>query len=130
MNFEMQMARMLADNIDGFVKFVYRHHEDRNNCFTLNRDKLYQLKLLLEEYKFQLIADELQRINRFTWDETYTYLLVDRFREGMAIVDEYIENNYHDLFIFTARVHTLNNFSLSINRKESFKKEESSEKTP
>ncbi|MFJ7745411.1 hypothetical protein [Peribacillus sp. NPDC097295] len=126
MNFEMQMARMLAENIDDFVKFVHRQYDDINSCFTLNRDKLYQLKLLIEEYKFQMVADELQRINRFTWDETYTYLLVDRFREGMAIIDEYVENNYHDLFIFTARIYTLNNFSLSINRKESFKTEESS----
>ncbi|MFJ7638809.1 hypothetical protein ACIQZM_00225 [Peribacillus sp. NPDC097206] len=121
MNFEMQMARMLAENIDGFVKFVQEQYQDERNCFTLNRDKLYQVKLLIEEYKFQILADELQRINRFTWDETYTYLLVDRFREGMAIIDEYVENNYQDLFILTARIYTLTNFSLSIGRKESFK---------
>ncbi|MGE7780984.1 hypothetical protein ACQKL0_13680 [Peribacillus sp. NPDC097264] len=121
MNFEMQMARMLAENIDGFVKFVQEQYQDECNCFTLNRDKLYQVKLLIEEYKFQILADELQRINRFTWDETYTYLLVDRFREGMAIIDEYVENNYQDLFILTARIYTLTNFSLSIGRKESFK---------
>ncbi|MFJ7677023.1 hypothetical protein ACIQXQ_03130 [Peribacillus sp. NPDC097198] len=121
MNFEMQMARMLAENIDGFVKFVQEQYQDERNCFTLNRDKLYQVKLLIEEYKFQILADELQRINRFTWDETYTYLLVDRFREGMAIIDEYVENNYQDLFILTARIYTLTNFSLSIGRKELFK---------
>ncbi|MGE7604364.1 hypothetical protein ACQKL5_18090 [Peribacillus sp. NPDC097675] len=125
MNFEMQMARMLAENIDGFVKFVYKQYEDKDNCFTLNHDKLYQLKLLIEEYKFQMIADELQRINRFTWDEKYTYLLVGRFREGMAIIDEYVEHNYHDLFIFTARIYTLNTFSFSIDRKEPLKTEES-----
>ena len=121
MNFEMQMARMLAENIDGFVKFVQEQYQDERNCFTLNRDKLYQGKLLIEEYKFQILADELQRINRFTWDETYTYLLVDRFREGMAIIDEYVENNYQDLFILTARIYTLTNFSQSIGRRESFK---------
>lgn len=121
MNFEMQMARLLAENIDDFIKFVHRQYANKNNCFTLNRDKLYQLKLLVEEYKFQILADELQRINRFTWDGKYTYLLVDRFREGMAIIDEYVENNYQDLFIFTARIYTLKNFSLSVSEKETSK---------
>ena len=121
MNFEMQMARMLAENIDGFVKFVQEQYEDERNCFTLNRDKLYQVKLLIEEYKFQILADELHRINQYTWAERYTYLLVDRFREGIAIIDEYVENNYQDLFILTARIYTLTNFSQSIGRRESFK---------
>lgn len=121
MNFEMQMARLLAENIDDFIKFVHRQYENKNNCFTVNHDKLFQLKLLVEEYKFQILADELHRINRFTWDGKYTYLLVDRFREGMAIIDEYVENNYQDLFIFTARIYTLKNFSLSVSERETYK---------
>ncbi|MGE6375991.1 hypothetical protein [Peribacillus muralis] len=112
MNFEMQIANMLADQIKGFIEFVHKHHQDKNNIFCLHIDKLYQLKLLVEEFKFQVWADELKRINRFTWDENYTHLLVDRFRKGYIIVEEYVGNHYDDLFIFTARLHTLNSLSL------------------
>ncbi|MFJ7511888.1 hypothetical protein ACIQW7_20870 [Peribacillus simplex] len=118
MNFEMQIANMLAKNINGFITFVRENHENENNCFCLNRDKLYQLKLLVEEFKFQVLADELKRINRFTWDENYTHLLVDRFRKGMGIIEEYVENNYSDLFIFTARLYTLNSLSLTFCKEE------------
>ncbi|MFY0782887.1 hypothetical protein AB1K18_21745 [Peribacillus simplex] len=118
MNFEMQIANMLADNINGFITFVRENHENENNCFCLNRDKLYQLKLLVEEFKFQVLADELKRINRFTWDENYTTLLVDRFRKGMMIIEEYVENNYSDLFIFTARLYTLKSLSLTFCKEE------------
>ncbi|KRF51221.1 hypothetical protein ACFY5J_07465 [Peribacillus butanolivorans] len=118
MNFEMQIANMLAKNINGFIKFVHKHYENKNNIFCLNTDKVYQLKLLVEEYKFQVLADELLRINRFTWDENYTHLLVDRFRKGMSIIEEYVENNYNDLFIFTARLYTLNSLSLTFSKEE------------
>ncbi|MFF2588009.1 hypothetical protein ACFVSS_08990 [Peribacillus butanolivorans] len=118
MNYEMQIANMLAKNINGFIKFVHKHHENKNNIFCLNTDKVYQLKLLVEEFKFQVLADELLRINRFTWDENYTHLLVDRFRFGMSIIEEYVENNYNDLFIFTARLYTLNSLSLTFSKKE------------
>ena len=118
MNFEMQMARMLAENMDSFIKFVHKQYENKNNSFILNPDKLYQLKLLVEEFKFQILADELLRINRFTWNEQYTYLLVNRFREGLSIIDEYVENNYSDLFIFTARLYTLKSLSLSFSKEE------------
>ncbi|RRN73928.1 hypothetical protein EI200_04410 [Peribacillus simplex] len=118
MNFEMQIANMLAKNIMGFIEFVRENHENKNNCLCLNRDKLYQLKLLVEEFKFQVLADELKRINRFTWDERYTTLLVDRFRKGMSIIEEYVENNYDDLFIFTARLYTLNSLSLTFCKEE------------
>ncbi|MCO0597789.1 hypothetical protein NGI46_09945 [Peribacillus butanolivorans] len=118
MNFEMQIANMLAKNINGFIKFVNKHYENKNNIFCLHTDKVYQLKLLVEEYKFQVLADELLRINRFTWDENYTYLLVDRFRKGMSIIEEYVENNYNDLFIFTARLYTLNSLSLTFSKEE------------
>jgi hypothetical protein len=118
MNFKMQMARMLAENIDGFVKFVHKNYQDKNNCFVLNRDKLYQLNLLVEEFRFQLLANELLRINKFAWNEEYTYLLVNRFRKGLSIIDEYVENHYNDLFIFTARLYTLKSLSSSFSKKE------------
>ncbi|MFJ8244875.1 hypothetical protein [Peribacillus asahii] len=118
MNFEMEIAKMLAENIDGFVKFVHKHYQNKKNSLILNRDKLYQVKLLVEEFKFQILADELLRINRFIWNEEYTYLLVNRFKKGLSIIDEYIENNYDDLFILTARLHTLKSLSLSLSKNE------------
>ncbi|USK68616.1 hypothetical protein [Peribacillus asahii] len=118
MNFEMQIAKMLAENIDGFVKFIHKHYQNKNNSLILNLDKLYQVKLLVEEFKFQILADELLRINQFIWNEEYTYLLVNRFRKGLSIIDEYVENNYDDLFILTARLHTLKSLSLSFSIKE------------
>ncbi|WP_285767225.1 hypothetical protein [Peribacillus sp. SI8-4] len=118
MNFEMQIANMLADQLKGFIEFVQKHHRDKNNIFCLHRDKLLQLKLLVEEFRFQVLADELKRINRFTWDENYTLLLIDRFRKGYIIIDEYVGNHYEDLFIFTARLHTLNSLSLLFCKEE------------
>lgn len=117
MNFEMQKAIMLAVNINGFIKYVHKSHDNKNN-FRFNPDKLYQIKLLVEEFKFQIIADELLRINQFDWDEKYTYLLVDRFKEGIHIIDEYVKNNYNDLFLLTAKLYTLKDLSQSFSRKE------------
>ncbi|MBP0726644.1 hypothetical protein J5Y03_15905 [Bacillus sp. RG28] len=117
MKFEMQKANMLAENIYGFIRFVHKSHENSKNSFFKNTDKMYQIKLLIKEYKFQIIADELLRINRYTWDEKYTYLLLDSFIEGLNIINEYVENNYNELYIFTARLYTLKNISVSFSNK-------------
>ncbi|WP_174727009.1 hypothetical protein [Mesobacillus harenae] len=111
MRFEMQKANLLAENINHFITFVDRIQN--NPSFSLNIDKMYQIELFIEEFKFQVIADELVRINRFDWDEKYTSLLVTRFRKGFKVIDEYVNRNYNDLFLLTARIHTLNNLSLS-----------------
>ncbi|MBL4950774.1 hypothetical protein JK635_00755 [Neobacillus sp. YIM B02564] len=110
MNFEMQKANLLSENINSFIKYVRCNYEN-NNSFPLNRDKVYQIKLLTEEYKFQIIADELQRINQFSWDAKYTHYLVNQFQQGMDIIDEYVRNHYDELFIFAARVYTLRTLS-------------------
>ena len=117
MNFEMQKANMLAENINGFIKYVRRNHESKNP-FRFNSDKLYQIKLLVEEFEFQILSDELLRINQFSWDEKYTYLLIDRFKKGMNIIDEYVKNNYNDLFLLTPKLYTLKNISQSFCQKE------------
>ncbi len=117
MKFEMQKANMLAESINGFIKFIHKSHENSKNNFIKNTDKIYQIKLLIEEFKFQILADELIRINRFTWDEKYTYLLVDNFVKGINIISEYIERNYNELYIFTARVYTLKNLCISFSKK-------------
>ena len=113
MKFEMRMARMLAENIDGFVQFVQANYQNRHKSYVEHPDKLLQLKLFVEEYKFQLLADELLRINQFVWNEKYTYLLVNECREGMKVIEEYVERNYDDLFVFTARLKTLKSICTS-----------------
>ncbi len=102
-------------NIIGFIQFVYRHYK---NDTVINSEKLYQVKLLIEEYRFQIIADELLRINRFDWDEKYTSFLVDNFKKGIYVIDEYVKNNLDELFLLSARLHTLKNLSLIINKTE------------
>ncbi|MET3196092.1 hypothetical protein [Bacillus sp. OAE603] len=116
MKFEMQKANMLAGSINGFIKFIHKSHETSKHNFIKNTDKIYQIKLLIEEFRFQVLADELIRINRFTWDEKYTYLLVDNLVKGLNIISEYIERNYNELYLFSARVYTLENLSTSFNR--------------
>jgi hypothetical protein len=117
MNFEMQKANMLAENINDFIKYVQRSHENKN-LLRFNSDKVFQIKLFTEEFKFQILADELLRINKYDWDGKYTHYLVDQFKEGIAIIDEYVQNNYSDLFLFTARLYTLKNLSQSFNRND------------
>ncbi len=115
MIYERNKAILLAENINSFIKILRQKHENKNN-YRVQPDKLYQIKLLTEEYKFQIIADELLRINQYDWDGKYTYYLVDQFRQGMSIIDEYVQNNYDDVFLLTARIHTLKNLSLSFNK--------------
>lgn len=119
MNFEIQKANMLAENIKDFVKYVLKSYENKNSS-CLNRDKVYQIKLFLEEFQFQIIAAELLRINQYSWDEKYTHILVDRFRVGLDIIDEYVKRNNNDLFIFSARVYTLKSLSTSFSKKASY----------
>lgn len=117
MNFNMKIANQLAENINGFVKLVYKS-ESQKNSIILNMDKLYQLRLLVEEFKLQILADEMKRINQFSWNEKYTHLLVERFRKGIEVIDEYVERNYDDLFIFTARLYSLKSLSFLLIKEE------------
>lgn len=115
MNVNMKIANLLAENIHTFVQFVNQSQADRSS-FILNTDKLYQIKLFVKEFKLQLLADELQRINQFSWNEQYTHLLIERCNKGIAVIDEYVNRNYDDLFIFTARLHTLKNLILLLKK--------------
>ncbi len=106
---EMQKALLLAENIKGFIRYVEKH----KNSFMVDADKMYQVKLFINEYKFKIISDELHRINQFEWDGKYTYYLVDSLQKGLTTIDEYVQYNYNDLFILTARLYTLKNLSYS-----------------
>ena len=115
MNFEKEKADMLAENMKSFIKYVQLNVQ-RNNIHLSNPDKLYRLKLLLHEFQFRIIADELLRINRFIFDEKYTAILVNRFRKGIQIIGEFIDNNYNDLYIFTPRLYTLRSIGSSFSQ--------------
>jgi len=117
MKYEMQKAILLAENINGLIKYVQKSHY-RRNSFRFHLDKLYQVKLLIEEFKFQIIADELLRINQYSWDGKYTHYLVGNFKKGLEIIDEYVSNHYEDLFLLTARLYTLKDLSQSFSRIE------------
>ncbi|MEH7495613.1 hypothetical protein [Neobacillus niacini] len=111
---EMQKAIILAENINGFIKFVQNQRD--TNHFRIENNKLLQIKYLIEEYRFQIVADELIRINQFDWNEKYTLYLVDQFHKGITIIDEYVKNNYNELFIATARLYTLKNLCSSFSK--------------
>ncbi|PLR94853.1 hypothetical protein [Bacillus sp. T33-2] len=111
MSIQMQKANLLANNIRDFIGFA--NLPDNQHITCSNSDKLRQLRLLIAEFKFQSLAEELIRINTFTWDGKYTNFLVDRLKQGINVIDEYVERNYDDLFIFTGRLHTLKNLSTS-----------------
>lgn len=113
MRFEMEKANRLADGIKGFTAYVNRMYVNKSSICP-NSDKVYQVKLFVEEYQFQSLADELLRINMHTWDEKYTMLLVDRFVMGLAVIDEYVNRHLEDLFIFTGRIHSLKNLSSAL----------------
>jgi hypothetical protein len=117
MNLEMQKANMLAENINDFIKYVQKSHKNKNPL-RFNPDKVFQIKLFTDEFKFQILADELLRINQYDWDGKYTHYLVDQFNKGIDIIEEYVQNNYDDLFLFTARLYTLKNLSQSFNRNQ------------
>lgn len=77
----------------------------------MDTGKLRQIKLIAEDFKFHILADELIRINRFVWDPKYTNYLVNQFLKGLIIINEYVQRNYNSLFMVTGRLYTLKNLS-------------------
>jgi hypothetical protein len=110
MDIQMQKANMLAENMNDFIAFVSKNYKNKNS-FLINLDRLYHINLLIEEHKLQILADELKRINQFTWDEKYTYYLVDRFKKALTIINEYVAIYENDLFMITGRLYTLKNLT-------------------
>lgn len=106
---EMQKATLLAENINDFLTFLNKNLE--KNIFYMDTGKLRQIKLIAEDFKFHILADELMRINRFVWDPKYTNYLVNQFLKGLIIIDEYVQRNYNSLFMVTGRLYTLKNLS-------------------
>ncbi|MBG9542437.1 hypothetical protein ABE29_06260 [Cytobacillus firmus] len=109
MQYEMEIANLLAENINDFIAFINKNLE--RNIFYMDTDKLQQIKLIAEDYKFHILAEELIRINRFVWDPKYTNYLVNQFLKGLIIIDEYVQRNYNSLYMLTGRLYTLKDLS-------------------
>ncbi|MHC0035370.1 hypothetical protein [Pseudoneobacillus sp. C159] len=117
MNLKMQKGIMLSENIHSFIKYVQKQKEEKS-ANRFHPDKLFQIKLFIDEFRFKILADELWRINQFEWDEKYTHYLVDEFLKGIQIIDEFIERNPDDLFLLKGRLYTLKNLSHSIKQED------------
>ena len=105
MDSRMQIANLLADQVDNFIEFV--KVQEKKKSLILNQEKWYQVRLLVEEFRFPLVAEELHRINTFSWNESYTILLVNDILNGTAVIEEFAERNYDDLFLVTAKLHNI-----------------------
>lgn len=105
---KMQKAMLLAENIHAFIKFVDSRLKKQYS------DKVYQIKLLVKEFRFQILVDEIVRINQYDWNEKYTLYLVESFRKGLEVIDEYVKNHYDELFMFSGRMYTLKNLSQAV----------------
>ena len=119
MKSKMLLANLLSESIFAFVDLIDRSR-NQNIGFQLNQDKVFQLHLFIKEYKFQETADELERINRFCWNGSYTIWLAEDLMKGLEVVEEYVERNYGELFLFKARLHTMKDFCLCICAKDIF----------
>jgi hypothetical protein len=113
MDIMMQKANLLADNILQFVKLVNKSYQ-QNKKSNLH----YQLMLMVEDFKFQSLANEIKRVNNVISEENYTLLLVERFKKGMPVIEELVGRNYDELYIFTAKIYTLKNLCTLFNEKE------------
>jgi len=109
MELERQKASLLATNLKSFVEFVDHIYYSPNKHLS-HPDKLFRLKLIVDEYRLGTIADELMRVNKHAWDERSSPFLIDRFVTSWGNVTEYMENNLNDLYIFSGRVYTLTNY--------------------
>ena len=106
MNFNMQKAKLLTVNLQGFIDLVSRIHDHHSNT-VVNQDILYRLTLLVEEFKLQILADELKRLTKFVGEERQTLLNIEKVNEKIIIIDDFIQQNYDDLFIFSGRVYSI-----------------------
>jgi hypothetical protein len=106
MNFNTERAKLLAVNLQGFIDLVDRTVE-QHSFIVLNKDILYRLKLLVEEFRFQILADELFRLTKYESEEKQTLMNIEKVNEKIVILEEFVQQNYDDLFIFSGRVHSI-----------------------
>lgn len=102
----MSSAKLLALNLQGLLDLVERTFQ-KNSFIVLNQDILYRLKMLVEEYRLQALTDELVRLTKYEDEEKQTLVNIDKVHEKMIIIEEFIEHNYDDLFLFSGRVYSI-----------------------
>ncbi|WP_456274830.1 hypothetical protein [Bacillus sp. AK031] len=106
MSFNRQMAKLLALNLQGFIDLVDRTYR-QPSAIVLNQEILYRLKLLVEEFRFQILTDELLRLSKYEGEDKQTLMNIEKVNEKIAIMEEFVEQNYDDLFLFTGRIHSI-----------------------
>jgi len=109
MELERQKLILLAIAIKEFVELVISS-DNRGFDENSNSEKLFRLKLIVEEYRLGTIAEELLRVNTHTWDERASNILIDRFITAFQPISEYVENNQKDLFMYSGRIYTLEHY--------------------
>lgn len=116
MNFNLERAKLLTLNLQGFIDLVSRIHDHQSSMGVI-QDVLYRLKLLVEEFRLQILADELKRLTKFVGEERQTLMNIEKVKEKMIIIDDFIQQNYDDLFIFSGRVHSIRSIIDTIKKK-------------
>ncbi len=106
MKTSMRKARLLAESLQGLLDLVTRAYEE-HHYYVQNEQSLYRLKSLVDEHRFQLYVDELNRLNTFSWDEKQTITLINRVGENIKPIEEYVFQRYNDLFLFSGRIHSI-----------------------
>ncbi|GIN61900.1 hypothetical protein J27TS8_18930 [Robertmurraya siralis] len=107
MKFEQERATLFGENLIHFAQYV-RNSENINNLS--DHHKLFRLKNIIEEYRIQLLGEEIVRLNQFNWQKEQSELLIFRACKALENIAEYVENNLDDLFIYSARIHILKHF--------------------
>ncbi|WP_113928014.1 hypothetical protein [Bacillus sp. P14.5] len=116
MNFNMSSAKLLALNLQGLLDLVNRTYQ-QHSFIVLDQEILYRLKLLVEEYRLQALTDELFRLTKYDEEEKQTLMNIEKVHEKVIVLDEFIHNNYDDLFLFSGRVHSILSIIEAINNK-------------
>ncbi|WP_053363048.1 hypothetical protein [Bacillus sp. FJAT-27251] len=106
MELERQKTIMIASHMKEFAQFVHYSYTAKPHLMP-NRDKHFRLKMLMEEFNFIGVANELLRLNQYVCEQRETKMLLDRFNYALRHIAEYISQNQEDLFLFSGRIYTL-----------------------
>ncbi|MBM4762755.1 hypothetical protein [Bacillus sp. B15-48] len=120
MELERQKVLLLATSLKNFVHFVHDRFHKKFESIS-NKEKLIRLKLLVEEYQFKTIANELLRLNKVSFDEHQTRLLIARFIDSFRHVVDFFEHNKSELFIFSGRIYTIDDYCHLLTSEDHFK---------
>jgi hypothetical protein len=106
MELERLKAMMIAIHMKEFAEFVNYIYTAKPQLIP-NRDKHFRLKMLIEEFTFLGVANELLRLNQYVCEQRETKMLLDRFNHGLRHVADYVRQNQEDLYLFSGQIYTL-----------------------